>query len=178
MIYNYLNHVFTTGDIITLGTHGGKIQFVVTSTKQTKPVIAIENTIFKLGPMTKAIDVTIPRITYDELGGLKNEVQKIRKMIELPMKHPELFKKIGVEAPKGVLLYGPPETGKTMIAKALAIITDSNFISIKGLELLSKWVVAVTNRAAILALKRHVNTKSNDIKDIKITQQDLIHKIV
>ena len=102
MIYNYLNHVFTTGDSISLSTQmGGKVQFVITSTKPSKPVIVTENTIFKLGPMTKAIDATIPRITYDELGGLKNEVQKIREMVELPMRHPELFDKIGVEAPKG-----------------------------------------------------------------------------
>ena len=141
MIYNYLNHVFTTGDTISLNTQmGGRVQFVVTSTKPAKPVIVTEQTEFKLGNMTKAVDSTVPRITYDELGGLKNEVQKIREMVELPMRHPELFEKIGVEAPKGVLLYGPPGTGKTLIAKALAKMTDSNFISVKGPELLSKWV--------------------------------------
>ncbi len=141
MIYNYLNHVFTTGDTISLNTQmGGRVQFVVTSTKPSKPVIVTEQTVFKLGNMTKTVDTTVPRITYDELGGLKNEVQKIREMVELPMRHPELFEKIGVEAPKGVLLHGPPGTGKTLIAKALAKMTDSNFISIKGPELLSKWV--------------------------------------
>ena len=141
MIYNYLNHVFTNGDSISLNTQvGNKIQFIITNTKPSKPVIVTENTIFKLGSLTKAIDSSVPRITYDELGGLKNEVQKIREMVELPMRHPELFDKIGVEAPKGVLLYGPPGTGKTLIAKALAKMTESNFISIKGPELLSKWV--------------------------------------
>ena len=96
MIYNYLNHVFTTGDTISLGTQmGGKVQFVITSTKPSKPVIVTEQTIFKLGPMTKAVDSSVPRVTYDELGGLKNEVQKIREMVELPMRHPELFEKIG-----------------------------------------------------------------------------------
>ena len=141
MIYNYLNHVFTTGDSISLNTQmGGRVQFIVTSTKPSKPVLVTENTVFKLGVMTKAIDSSVPRITYDELGGLKNEVQKIREMVELPMRHPELFDKIGVEAPKGVLLHGPPGTGKTLIAKALAKMTESNFISIKGPELLSKWV--------------------------------------
>lgn len=141
MRYNYQNHVFTSGDTISLNTQmGTKIQFVITSTKPSKPVIVTDSTIFKLGEMTKSIDSSIPRITYDELGGLKNEVQKIREMVELPMRHPELFEKIGVDAPKGVLLYGPPGTGKTLIAKALAKMTDSNFISVKGPELLSKWV--------------------------------------
>ncbi len=141
MIANFQNHVFTVHDSIQLPTQmGGKIQFIVTSTKPSKPVIVTENTVFKLGSMTKIIDASIPRITYDELGGLKNEVKKIREMVELPMRHPELFDKIGVEAPKGVLLYGPPGTGKTLIAKALAKMTESNFINIKGPELLSKWV--------------------------------------
>ena len=140
MIYNYLNHVFTTGDSISLSTQmGGKVQFVITSTKPSKPVIVTENTIFKLGPMTKAIDATIPRITYDELGGLKNEVQKIREMVELPMRHPELFEKIGVEAPKGVLLYGPPGTGKTLLAKAVAGETNAHFISLSGPEIMGKY---------------------------------------
>ena len=140
MIYNYLNHVFTTGDSISLSTQmGGKIQFVITSTKPSKPVIVTENTIFKLGPMAKAIDSTIPRITYDELGGLKTEVQKIREMVELPMRHPELFEKIGVEAPKGVLLYGPPGTGKTLLAKAVAGETNAHFISLSGPEIMGKY---------------------------------------
>ena len=140
MIYNYLNHVFTTGDSISLSTQmGGRVQFVITSTKPSKPVIVAENTIFKLGPMTKAIDVSIPRITYDELGGLKKEVQKIREMVELPMRHPELFEKIGVEAPKGVLLYGPPGTGKTLLAKAVAGETNAHFISLSGPEIMGKY---------------------------------------
>ncbi len=139
MIYNYLNHVFTTGDSISLNTQmGGRVQFIVTSTKPSKPVLVTENTVFKLGAMTKAVDSSIPRITYDELGGLKNEVQKIREMVELPMRHPELFDKIGVEAPKGVLLYGPPGTGKTLLAKAVAGETNAHFISLSGPEIMGK----------------------------------------
>ena len=140
MIYNYLNHVFTTGDTVSLNTQmGGRVQFIVTSTKPTKPVIVTEQTIFKLGKMTKAVDATVSRITYDELGGLKNEVQKIREMVELPMRHPELFEKIGVEAPKGVLLYGPPGTGKTLLAKAVAGETNAHFISLSGPEIMGKY---------------------------------------
>ena len=139
MIYNYLNHVFTTGDSVSLNTQmGGRVQFVVTSTKPSKPVLVTENTIFKLGAMTKEIDSSVPRITYDELGGLKREVLKIREMVELPMRHPELFEKIGVEAPKGVLLYGPPGTGKTLLAKAVAGETNAHFISLSGPEIMGK----------------------------------------
>ena len=139
MIYNYLNHVFTTGDSVSLNTQmGGRVQFIVTNTKPSKPVLVTENTVFKLGAMTKAVDSSVPRITYDELGGLKNEVQKIREMVELPMRHPELFDKIGVEAPKGVLLYGPPGTGKTLLAKAVAGETNAHFISLSGPEIMGK----------------------------------------
>ena len=140
MIYNYLNHVFTTGDSISLNTQmGSRVQFVVTNTKPSKPVIVTEKTVFKLGAMTKAVDASIPRITYDELGGLKNEVLKIREMVELPMRHPELFDKIGIEAPKGVLLYGPPGTGKTLLAKAVAGETNAHFISLSGPEIMGKY---------------------------------------
>ncbi|RNJ75488.1 MAG: AAA family ATPase [Nitrosopumilus sp. H13] len=135
----YLNHVFTAGDSVSLSTQmGGRIQCVVTSTKPSKPVIVSERTIFKLGSMTKAVDASFPRITYDELGGLKGEVQKIREMVELPMRHPELFEKIGVEAPKGILLHGPPGTGKTLIAKAVAGETNAHFISVSGPEIMGK----------------------------------------
>ena len=140
MINTHQNHVFSIHDSIVLSTQmGGKIQFIVTSTKPAKPVIVTENTIFKLGSMTKAVDSSIPRITYDELGGLKNEVQKIREMVELPMRHPELFEKIGVEAPKGVLLYGPPGTGKTLLAKAVAGETNANFTYLSGPEIMGKY---------------------------------------
>lgn len=137
----YIGHVFTTGDTLVVTTQlGGKTQLVVTSTlPSAKPVIVTEQTKFKLGTMTKAIDQSIPRITYDDLGGLKNEVQKIREMVELPMRHPELFEKLGVEAPKGVLLYGPPGTGKTLLAKAVAGETNSHFISISGPEIIGKF---------------------------------------
>ncbi|HJL67199.1 MAG TPA: CDC48 family AAA ATPase [Nitrosopumilus sp.] len=139
MITNFQNHVFTIHDSIQLPTQmGGKIQFIVTNTKPSKPVIVTENTVFKLGSMTKVVDASIPRITYDELGGLKNEVKKIREMVELPMRHPELFDKIGVEAPKGVLLYGPPGTGKTLLAKAVAGETNANFVSLSGPEIMAK----------------------------------------
>lgn len=140
MASNFMNHVFTTGDTITLGTQmGGKVQFVVTSTRPAGPVIVTEKTVFKTGKTARPADLSRPRTTYDDLGGLKGEVRKIREMVELPMRHPELFEKIGVEAPKGVLLYGPPGTGKTLLAKAVAGETNAHFISLSGPEIMGKY---------------------------------------
>ena len=138
MRYHYSNHVLTTGDAITAGTQmGGRIQFFVTSTKPSRPVIVTDDTAFKLGNARPERPV-VPRVTYDELGGLQAEVQKIREMVELPMRHPELFEKIGIEAPKGVLLYGPPGTGKTLLARAVASETNAHFISLSGPEIMAK----------------------------------------
>jgi transitional endoplasmic reticulum ATPase len=137
---NYDGHVLTHGDTLIVSTHlGGKTQLIVTNTSPpSKPVIVTESTDFKLGALSKAIDKSIPRITYDDLGGLKKEVQKIREMVELPMRHPELFEKLGIEPPKGVLLFGPPGTGKTLLAKAVAGETNSHFISLSGPEIMAK----------------------------------------
>ncbi len=82
----------------------------------------------------------VPQVTYEDIGGLGNQVYRIREMIELPLKHPELFAKLGIEPPKGVLLYGPPGTGKTLVAKAVANESDANFYSIQGPEIISKFV--------------------------------------
>jgi transitional endoplasmic reticulum ATPase len=80
-----------------------------------------------------------PSISYEDIGGIKNEVSRLREMIELPLRHPELFKRLGVEAPKGVLLHGPPGTGKTLLAKAVAHETNANFYTIGGPEIMSKF---------------------------------------
>src|SRR4029078_8949219 len=91
----------------------------------------------------KAVQVAkegdVPSISYEDIGGIKNEVSRLREMIELPLRHPELFKRLGVEAPKGVLLHGPPGTGKTLLAKAVANETNANFYSIGGPEIMSKF---------------------------------------
>src|SRR5918998_258484 len=81
----------------------------------------------------------VPQVAYEDIGGLKDEIQKVREMIELPLRHPEIFEKLGIEAPKGVLLHGPPGTGKTLLAKAVANESNSHFISISGPEIMSKF---------------------------------------
>ena len=157
----YEGHVFTTGDTIIVNTSlGGKTQLIVTATNPQKPVIVSPKTVFKLGSMTKAVDNSIPRITYDELGGLKKEVQKIREMVELPMRHPELFEKLGIEAPKGVLLYGPPGTGKTLLAKAVAGETNSHFTAISGPEIMGKYYGESEERLREIFKQAEENTPS------------------
>ena len=104
-------------------------------------LVDIHVTEFIIGSVPKSAtgQGVVPRITYEDIGGLKNEVQKVREMIELPLRHPEIFERIGIEAPKGVLLYGPPGTGKTLLAKAVASETNANFFSIGGPEIMSKF---------------------------------------
>jgi len=157
----YEGHVFTTGDTIIVNTSlGGKTQLIITATIPQKPVIVTPKTVFKLGSMTKAVDNSVPRITYDELGGLKKEVQKIREMVELPMRHPELFEKLGIEAPKGVLLYGPPGTGKTLLAKAVAGETNSHFTAISGPEIMGKYYGESEERLREIFKQAEENTPS------------------
>ncbi|MFX1282211.1 MAG: CDC48 family AAA ATPase [Promethearchaeota archaeon] len=81
----------------------------------------------------------MPRVTYEDIGGLSEEIKRVREMIELPMKHPELFERLGIDPPKGVLLHGPPGTGKTLLAKAVANESGVNFVSIAGPEIMSKF---------------------------------------
>ena len=78
-------------------------------------------------------------ITYEDVGGIGQQLQKVREMIELPLKHPELFRRLGIDPPKGVLLHGPPGTGKTMIAKAVATEVNAHFKAINGPEIISKY---------------------------------------
>ena len=81
----------------------------------------------------------VPQVTYEDIGGIRDEIKKVREMIELPLRHPEIFEKLGIEAPKGVMLYGPPGTGKTLLAKAVANESNAHFISISGPEIMSKF---------------------------------------
>jgi transitional endoplasmic reticulum ATPase len=134
----------TKGDTIPLNVMGQRIDLVVISTAPGGPVIISRNTEVTVSEETAeavaaAREGGIPSITYEDLGGLRDEVTKIREMIELPLRHPELFRRLGVEAPKGVILHGPPGTGKTLLAKAVANETNANFYTIGGPEIMSKY---------------------------------------
>jgi transitional endoplasmic reticulum ATPase len=126
-----------------LGNLGGgvsQIRFVVINSNPNQPVVITENTEVSLNP--KAIESTdekIPEINYEDIGGLSEEIKKIREMVEIPIKHPEIFQRLGVEPPKGVLLHGPPGTGKTLLAKAVANESEANFILLNGPEIMSKF---------------------------------------
>jgi transitional endoplasmic reticulum ATPase len=139
-----LNDIF--GDFfggMGFGNLGGgitQIKFLVVNSNPSQPCYISENTEVTLNP--KAIEIsdeTIPELNYEDIGGLGEEITKIREMVEIPMKHPEIFEKLGIEPPKGVLLYGPPGTGKTLLAKAVASESDANFILLNGPEVMSKY---------------------------------------
>ncbi len=116
----------------------GEIRLVVTNTSPAGIVIVTDQT--RVNVLTEAVaEGVLPSVTYEDIGGLKEELQRVREMIELPLKHPELFDRLGIEPPKGVLLYGPPGTGKTLIAKAVANEAGANFYAINGPEIMSKF---------------------------------------
>ncbi len=132
--------VLTRGDVIEISVMGRKIELVATKiTPAAEAVIIGDRTGIEISEKPAKEERAIPRISYEDIGGLGPEIKKIREMIELPMKHPELFERLGVEAPKGVLLHGPPGTGKTLLARALASETNSHFQTLSGPEIMSKY---------------------------------------
>ncbi len=124
-----------------LGGFGfSELKFIVAESNPKGIVKITDQTEIKVLP--KAVEVLeegAVSMTYEDIGGLQEEVKKVREMIELPMKHPELFQKLGIDPPKGVLLYGPPGTGKTLLARAVASESGANFYSIAGPEVMSKF---------------------------------------
>jgi len=132
--------VITRGDVITINVMGNTIDLVATSVKPVKDVALItQSTEIKLSEKPAKEAAGIPMVTYEDIGGLKEEIRKIREMVELPLRHPELFERLGIEPPKGVLLYGPPGTGKTLLAKAVANEANAHFIYLSGPEIMSKY---------------------------------------
>ncbi len=129
------------GDLIEVNIMGRKFDLVVQNFTPAADAALIQNfTNVKLSEKPAKQEVAKgPKVAYEDIGGLRDEVDKVREMIELPLRHPELFDKLGVEAPKGVLLHGPPGTGKTLLAKAVASETSANFTSISGPEIMSKF---------------------------------------
>ncbi len=115
------------------------IGFKAVEVEPEEAVIITKNTAIEFSEKPAAGFEGIKRFSYEDIGGLKDELQRLRETIELPLRHPELFQKLGIEPPKGVLLYGPPGTGKTLIAKAVASESGAHFISIAGPEVISKY---------------------------------------
>jgi transitional endoplasmic reticulum ATPase len=137
------NRPLVKGDEIiipNIALMGGFLPFTVVSTQPAGVVLVGDHTevVVKTEPM-ETKETFAPSTTYDDIGGLEEELQRVREMIELPLKHPELFDRLGIDPPKGVLLYGPPGTGKTLIAKAVANEAGASFFSIQGPEIISKY---------------------------------------
>ncbi|PLW80322.1 AAA family ATPase [Candidatus Woesearchaeota archaeon] len=118
----------------------GDLKFIVVDVKPDEPVMITQNTEMIFNPEAVELkEQKVMEVTYEDIGGLEEEVKKVREMVELPLKRPEVFERLGIDAPKGVLLHGPPGTGKTLLAKAVANETNSNFILINGPEIMSKY---------------------------------------
>ena len=126
------------GDNVSLPYFGGRLTFQVIGVSPAEAVLVTQKTVFHLAEKGETLR-GVPQVTYEDIGGLTDEIKKVREMIELPLRHPEIFEKLGIEAPKGVLLYGPPGTGKTLLAKAVANESNAHFISISGPEIMSKF---------------------------------------
>jgi len=135
-----IGRAVTKGDTIFVGVFGTSLPLAVALVQPQGIAVINETTelVLKEEPVKDA--GRIAQITYEDIGGLKEEIQKIREMVELPLRHPELFERLGIEPPKGVLIHGPPGCGKTLLAKAVANESEAHFIYIAGPELVSKFV--------------------------------------
>jgi transitional endoplasmic reticulum ATPase len=129
----------TKGDKVRANLFGSRsVDYTVTGTNPEGVVLIHPNTTFQL-ELTQQDGEGKSKVSYEDIGGLDNQVQRIREMIELPLKYPEIFERLGVQPPKGVFLYGPPGTGKTLIVRAVAHETSAYFINISGPEIMGKF---------------------------------------
>lgn len=126
------------GDRVRATMFGSRFQdFTVVDTVPTGPVVISPQTLVIIEE--KGAKITRARVSYEDVGGLGKGIQKVREMIELPLRHPQIFEKLGIDPPKGLLLHGPPGTGKTLIARAVANETNANFYSVSGPEIIHKF---------------------------------------
>ncbi|MHA1733711.1 MAG: CDC48 family AAA ATPase, partial [Promethearchaeota archaeon] len=145
--FEELKNIFPFGEMMgrKRPTSLGEVRFVVVSTKPGGIVQVTNDT--EIDIKSEAVQVGVHGIvTYDDVGGLDNVITRVREMIELPLKHPELFQRLNIDPSKGVLLYGAPGTGKTLLARAVANESDANFIVINGPEIMSKFYGASEER--------------------------------
>ncbi|MEK6902248.1 MAG: CDC48 family AAA ATPase, partial [archaeon] len=157
----FIGRPLTRGDNVWITVFGSGFIYRVVETNQRGVVKVTDFTQFVLKdePIKGELE-GVPRIAYEDVGGLGNQVQKVREMIELPMRHPELFRKLGIEPPKGVLLHGPPGTGKTLLAKAVANETQAHFISVSAPSIMSKFVGEAEERVRQIFKEAEENAPS------------------
>jgi len=135
----FMDMPFIEGDMTLLSIFGSAVPLRVTRTRPHGSVKITETAHVQVLSEPTPEKKGIPIVTYEDIGGLHEEMQRIREMVELPLRHPELFQRLGIEPPRGVFLYGPPGCGKTLLAKALANESDANFYVISGPEIMSKF---------------------------------------
>ena len=135
----FMDMPFIEGDMTLLSIFGSAVPLIVTRTRPHGPVKITETAQVQVLSEPTPEKKGIPIVTYEDIGGLHEEIQRIREMVELPLRHPELFQRLGIEPPRGVFLYGLPGCGKTLLAKALANESDANFYVISGPEIMSKF---------------------------------------
>lgn len=137
----FIGRPLAKGDRVWISVFGSGFVYAVVETNP-KGIVKVNDFtqfVLKEEPVKEALEPT-SHISYEDIGGVEEQVKKVREMIELPMRHPELFRRLGINPPKGVLLHGPPGTGKTLLAKAVANETNAHFISVSGPQIMSKFV--------------------------------------
>jgi transitional endoplasmic reticulum ATPase len=134
-----LNCPVTINDTVFIPILGRAIPFKVTSVKPAGTVVVQHSSMLAITEKPTGEVIGTAQVTYEEIGGLADAIQRIREMVELPMKHPEIFKRLGIDPPRGLILHGPPGTGKTLLAKAVASESEANFVHINGPEIMSKF---------------------------------------
>src|SRR5438445_354140 len=135
----FMDMPFVEGDMTLLSIFGSSVPLIATRTRPHGAVKVTESTVLQVMSEPSPEKKGLPIVTYEDVGGLRGEIQRIREMVELPLRHPELFQRLGIEPPKGIFLYGPPGCGKTLVAKAVANESDANFYVISGPEIMSKF---------------------------------------
>ena len=155
-----MDRTFVEGDKTLVMMLGHSVQFTVAKMQPQGIVKMTHDTRLQILTDPVAEAESVPRTTYEDLGGLEEEIQRIREMVELPMRHPEIFQTLGIDPPKGVLLLGPPGCGKTLLAKAVANESDANFFSINGPEIISKFYGESEARLREIFQQAHQNAPS------------------
>jgi transitional endoplasmic reticulum ATPase len=156
----FMDMPFVEGDMTLLSIFGSAVPLVVTRTRPHGPVKILEASHVQVLSEPTPEKKGISMVTYEDIGGLHEEIQRIREMVELPLRHPELFQRLGIEPPRGVFLYGPPGCGKTLLAKAVANESDANFYVISGPEIMSKFYGESEARLREIFQKAHETAPS------------------